>query len=336
MSFNFLAQKRIARDIKNYMESDLNDVGIYCHIDESNIQNIKALIIGPSNTPYENGFYLFDINFPNDYPFTPPKVKFLTYEPGIRFNPNLYTNGKVCLSILGTWSGPGWTTCLNLNTVLLSIQSLLNENPIVNEPGFENENGDKAKKYSYIINYYNIKTATLKLLESPPLGFEVFKDIMQKHFIKNIDYYKKFINDNRQFHNTHITSNIYNMDTNININLLEENINSLYSKYTKNININSAKADATGAAAGATAGAATASAGATAAGATAGAATASAGAATDGASSNKKKAVRKSPNEPSKNYDIGYTKISENDGKMYKVIEVSGPKRTMKKWVLSK
>ena len=329
MSFTFLAQKRIARDIKNYMESDLNTVGIYCHIDESNIQNIKALIIGPSETPYENGFYLFDINFPNDYPFTPPKVKFLTYEPGIRFNPNLYTNGKVCLSILGTWSGPGWTTCLNLNTVLLSIQSLLNENPIINEPGFENENGDKAKKYSSIINYYNIKTATLKLLESPPLGFEVFRDIMQKHFVKNIDFYNKFITDNKQFHNTHVSSAIYNMDTNINIDLLEETIKTLYSKYNNQIETpisssnNSQLEDSTGAT----------TTGATTTGAT------TTGAAHAGTAHTvehiKKKTIRKSPNEPSKNYDIGYTKLSENDGKMYKVIEVSGPKRTMKKWVLS-
>ena len=148
MSFNFLAQKRISKDIINFQKSGLNKEGIYCHFDEENIENLKALIIGPKNTPYENGFYLFKINFPNDYPFSPPKVKFLTYESGVRFNPNLYTNGKVCLSILGTWSGPGWTTCLGLNTVLLSIQSLLNENPIQNEPGFENEVGTKSKNYS--------------------------------------------------------------------------------------------------------------------------------------------------------------------------------------------
>ena len=61
-------------------------------------------------------------------------------------NPNLYENGKVCLSILGTWSGPGWTTACTLSSVLLSIQSLLNENPIHNEPGWENENGEKIIK----------------------------------------------------------------------------------------------------------------------------------------------------------------------------------------------
>ena len=217
MSFNFLAQKRISKDIKNYVQSDINEVGIYCHIDESNIQNIKALIIGPKNTPYENGFYLFNITFPDDYPFNPPKVKFLTYEYGVRFNPNLYTNGKVCLSILGTWSGPGWTTCLNLNTVLLSIQSLLNENPISNEPGFEKETGTKAKNYANVVNYFNIKTATIKMIENPPHGFEVFKDIMTNHFIKNIDYYRNYIEQNKQLQGSNMNSSIYSMNTIIDI-----------------------------------------------------------------------------------------------------------------------
>ena len=231
MSFNFLAQKRIAKDIKNYYQSDINSVGIYCHIDESNIQSIKAMIIGPPNTPYENGFYFFSIDFPNDYPFSPPKVKFLTYEAGIRFNPNLYTNGKVCLSILGTWSGPGWTTCLNLNTVLLSIQSLLNENPLVNEPGFEKETGTKAINYSNVVSYSNIKTAAIKNIEVPPNEFHCFKDIMINHFIKNIDFYRKYIDSNRSKQGTNINSVIYSMDTFCDINYLESRINFLYDKY---------------------------------------------------------------------------------------------------------
>ena len=48
----------------------------------------------------------------------------------------------------------------------------------------------------------------------------------------------------------------------------------------------------------------------------------------------KKKYVRKCPNELAKNYEIGFTKVSVNDGKTYEVVEVSGEKRTMKRWVL--
>jgi ubiquitin-conjugating enzyme E2 Z len=328
MSFNFLAQKRIVKDIKNYYQSDINSVGIYCNIDESNIQNIKAMIIGPPNTPYENGFYFFDIDFPNDYPFSPPKVKFLTYEAGIRFNPNLYTNGKVCLSILGTWSGPGWTTCLNLNTVLLSIQSLLNENPLVNEPGFENEKGAKAQNYSNVVSYANIKTASIKMIEIPPSGFEGFKDIMIKHFIGHIDFYKKYIEDNKEKHASNLNSAIYNMTTFCDIDYLETRIKFIYDKYG-HVNMAEANSDAAAEANSAAAAGAN-SAGANSAGAN------STGSPSNSSSKEKKKYVRKSPNDLAKNYDIGFTKVSENDGKTYKVVEVSGEKRTMKRWVLQK
>jgi len=55
----------------------------------------------------------------------------------VRFNPNLYANGKVCLSTLGTWSGPSWSPALSLAAVLISIQSLMTESPYTNEPGYE-------------------------------------------------------------------------------------------------------------------------------------------------------------------------------------------------------
>ena len=55
----------------------------------------------------------------------------------VRFNPNLYKNGKVCLSILGTWEGPAWLPSQSIASVLMSIQSLMNSNPYFNEPGHE-------------------------------------------------------------------------------------------------------------------------------------------------------------------------------------------------------
>ena len=87
----------------------------------------------------------------------PPKVIYQTRDGKIRFNPNLYTCGKVCVSILNTWAGPQWTSCQSLKSVLISLQSLLNDKPIQNEPGFENEIGDKCKIYNKIIRCSNKK-----------------------------------------------------------------------------------------------------------------------------------------------------------------------------------
>ena len=63
---------------------------------------VHALVIGPRGTPYAGGFFYFLISFTPEYPIKPPHVVLMTTGNGrVRFNPNLYGNGKVCLSILG-------------------------------------------------------------------------------------------------------------------------------------------------------------------------------------------------------------------------------------------
>lgn len=64
----------------------------------------SVLIEGPVNTPYEGGLFLFDVMLPEDYPTSPPILHFHSYSQD-RLNPNLYADGKVCVSLLGTWSG---------------------------------------------------------------------------------------------------------------------------------------------------------------------------------------------------------------------------------------
>ena len=67
---------------------------------------MKALIMGAADTPYAHGAFEFDIYFEDSYPNTPPKVNLTTTGgASVRFNPNLYSCGKVCLSLLGTWRG---------------------------------------------------------------------------------------------------------------------------------------------------------------------------------------------------------------------------------------
>lgn len=67
---------------------------------------VRACITGPQDTPYAYGMFFFDILFPQDYPNIPPLMLLETTGGGrVRFNPNLYADGKVCLSLLGTWHG---------------------------------------------------------------------------------------------------------------------------------------------------------------------------------------------------------------------------------------
>lgn len=70
------------------------------------IVSFKVLITGPAETPYANGCFEFDVYFPPDYPNSPMLINLeTTGRHTVRFNPNLYNDGKVCLSVLNTWHG---------------------------------------------------------------------------------------------------------------------------------------------------------------------------------------------------------------------------------------
>ena len=71
----------------------------------SKILLLKAVNTGPADadTPYTGGMFEFDIYFPPGYPRCPPKVKFRTTgASSVRFNPNLYNEGKVSTVVLGS------------------------------------------------------------------------------------------------------------------------------------------------------------------------------------------------------------------------------------------
>lgn len=84
---------------------------------DGNYKNWKAMIRGPSGTPYEYGVFLIDISCENDYPLSPPKVQFKTKI----FHPNINSKGNICLDILHHQ----WTPVFTLEKVLLCICSLL-------------------------------------------------------------------------------------------------------------------------------------------------------------------------------------------------------------------
>ncbi|ORY34658.1 hypothetical protein BCR39DRAFT_513852 [Naematelia encephala] len=149
---------------------------IFLRVDESRVDCIKAMIIGPEGTPYENGCFIFDIFLPLDYNIRNPSVKSMTTNGGkYRYNPNLYADGKVCLSLLGTWTGPGWIAGQStLLQVLISIQSLiLCEEPYCNEPGWAQGSGSTgSKSYSANVRRMTIADAMANNIKTPPYPFE--------------------------------------------------------------------------------------------------------------------------------------------------------------------
>lgn len=157
-------KKRLIRDITEIYKNPLNDQGIFYIHDDTNMLKGYAMIIGPKDTPYEHGFYFFEFDFPYNYPFSPPKLTYHTNDGVTRFNPNLYRNGKVCLSILNTWRGESWSSCQTISSVLLTIAgTVLNEEPILNEPGIKKTHPD-FENYNTVLKYKTFKAAILGVM----------------------------------------------------------------------------------------------------------------------------------------------------------------------------
>ncbi|EJD76030.1 ubiquitin-conjugating enzyme family protein [Loa loa] len=153
-------------------------------------ERLDVLITGPAETPYMNGCFEFDVWFPTDYPNSPMHVNLeTTGNHTVRFNPNLYNDGKVCLSVLNTWHGrpeERWNPeTSSLLQVIVSVQSLiLVAEPYFNEPGYERSKCTQAgqqasREYDANIRQAMVKWAMLEMIRHPP---PAFADIVKKHF----------------------------------------------------------------------------------------------------------------------------------------------------------
>lgn len=124
--------------------------GVWIRLFEDRSDLLSVMIEGPKKTPYEDGMFLFDIQLGKDYPATPPLCHYISYCSD-RLNPNLYEDGKVCVSLLGTWSGRGsemWGPESTLLQVIVSIQGLiLVSEPYFNEAGYEKQKGKFLKDF---------------------------------------------------------------------------------------------------------------------------------------------------------------------------------------------
>lgn len=98
-------------------------------VDEEDLFKWSATILGPEKSPYEGGAFFLSIEFPKEYPFKPPKLRFKTKI----YHPNINGMGSICLDILSDQ----WSPALTISKVLLSVCSLLTDpnpdDPLVTE-----------------------------------------------------------------------------------------------------------------------------------------------------------------------------------------------------------
>ena len=223
---------RLLKDVKQILKNPLTENGIYYIHDDTDMLKGYALIIGPSDTPYFGGNYFFELNYPVDYPHSPPKVKYWTNANNIRFNPNLYVCGKVCVSLLNTWRGDQWTSCQTISTVLLTLCTLLCSDPLLNEPGVDKAHNDMSS-YNEIINFANIDVAVCDIVEKKESVFmpffENFYPFIKENFIKNYDKLLEIANKkNEEFKNTAVNfrTGYYSMNVNVDYNKVIHRIQS--------------------------------------------------------------------------------------------------------------
>jgi len=155
---------------------------IFIRTSDQDLSTIHIMISGPDATPYKNGLYHFSLCMGSQFPSKPPTVMLLNTSNGrIRHNPNLYSTGKVCLSILGTWTGgQTWSSQRTLYDAIIGIQNyIFSENPYRNEPSFNTTNLSICKAYNHIIRLSTMIDGMLYMMNKPP---PEFIDVVIFHF----------------------------------------------------------------------------------------------------------------------------------------------------------
>ncbi|ALC45839.1 CG10254 [Drosophila busckii] len=160
--------------------------GVSVRTYEDRMDLMSVMMVGPKRTPYENALFFFDFQMGADYPKSPPTCHYISYCTE-RLNPNLYEEGKVCVSLLGTWSGKDsevWSPHSTMLQVLVSIQGLiLVDEPYYNEAGYEKQRGTQlGNENSRVYNemaIIKIAHSTVKQLQKPPL---IFRKELIEHF----------------------------------------------------------------------------------------------------------------------------------------------------------
>ena len=179
--------KRWNNDLKELVKDPIDNVLIY--YDQSDSSKLYVVIIGLDNTPYQGGFYPFEFECVDGFPFNPPKVTFIG-QSIYKIHPNLHPNGYVCLSLLNSDDPCGWRASMTVTSLILSIMSLFTNNPLKNEPLYERNSSDNVNNVNYqkVAEFYNYKHYIDEFIKNPvPIQL---KDCVHKFFMSNYDKYQ--------------------------------------------------------------------------------------------------------------------------------------------------
>ncbi|EAY22942.1 Ubiquitin-conjugating enzyme family protein [Trichomonas vaginalis G3] len=143
--------RRIASDYKLITTQPPDGVRL---ISQKSLLEWEVEIDGPKETIWENGHFRLTVNFPSEYPFKAPSVKFITKI----YHPNISSTGGICLDLLID----KWLPSYNVASLLVSIRSFLDDpNPEhgLNSEALEmfrnNKDGYKRTVRQYINSYAN-------------------------------------------------------------------------------------------------------------------------------------------------------------------------------------
>lgn len=195
-----IARKRVLKDLNLLQKNqeELSSRGIYFHFEDSDIFHPAFLIIPKHKqdldvpdliSPYTNGFFLFKLTIPDDFPLSPPKIEFHPQQNMCRLHPNYYEQGKVCLSVINTWSRDDWAPTTSLMAISNILEERFNERSICFEPGCEQSSISRIKTFNDIVRYGVYNKAILPIIQSQNKNYDPFNTIIQTHWQKHKQEY---------------------------------------------------------------------------------------------------------------------------------------------------
>jgi ubiquitin-conjugating enzyme E2 W len=135
---------RIQRELKEFLQHPPLNLKVKVG---SNIRVWIITLTMKSGSIYEGETFRLRVLFPPSYPTVPPSVYFLPPTPQ---HEHVYTNGDICLSLLGK----GWLPSMTAQSIAVSIQSILSSAqtkslPMDNARHSQNKPGQYQKDWVY-------------------------------------------------------------------------------------------------------------------------------------------------------------------------------------------